>query len=112
MRLTMKERQSLVRVTAGRYQNASMREKGKILGRVRESDGLSSQPCELFAESAQSTREGRCDCGLCRRHQETRWEEATVEWAERHNHRRATTWKRTNRTRIFDSDILDLVSNR
>jgi hypothetical protein len=39
MRLDMKSRQSLVRVTAGRYQKASKKEKGKILDEFVESTG-------------------------------------------------------------------------
>jgi hypothetical protein len=39
MRLTMKERQSLVRVTAERYQRAHKKEKGKILDEFIESTG-------------------------------------------------------------------------
>lgn len=39
MRLTMKERQSLVRVTADRYQKAQKKEKGNILDEFMESTG-------------------------------------------------------------------------
>src|SRR5215510_3236898 len=39
MRLTMRERQSLVRVSAERYQRASKKEKGKILNEFVESTG-------------------------------------------------------------------------